>query len=173
MDSGTSVGKFELKQLQLNDLLQVEKLYAACRNALATNGLDQWQDGYPHRQVIQNDIARTCLWGDANFTAVAALNRDHDPQHKLIPWNGDDDTSRFVHRLAVHPKLWGKGVGVRIMEQLERLAQNQGALSIRLDTYSLNHSNLKFYQKLGYSQLEGEVYFQPHEAPFTCFEKIF
>ena len=172
MDFGTNDGKVELKKLQLSDLSKVESLYSACRIALAERGLDQWQDGYPNRDVIKHDLTRNCLWGDSLLSCVVVLNKDQDPQHNSISWSASDEESLFVHRVAVHPNNWGKGMGRLLMLEVESLAKLQNANCIRLDTYSLNDANMKFYKKLGYDQLEGEVFFQPHEAPFICFEKM-
>jgi GNAT superfamily N-acetyltransferase len=173
MEFGLSDGKQNLRLVQPKEIPSVEKLYAECRKALAAKGLDQWNDGYPGTDVIKNDIDRKCLWGFPDFSGVAVLNTDQDSQHLDISWEGSDVDCLFIHRLAVHPDHWGKGVGVMLVQQLEQFAQENGATSIRLDTYSLNESNLRFYEKLRYSRVPGEVFFQPHTAPFICFEKVF
>ncbi|HET8854785.1 MAG TPA: GNAT family N-acetyltransferase, partial [Salinimicrobium sp.] len=44
--------------------------------------------------------------------------------------------------------------------------------SVRLDTFSQNQRNQKFYVKRGYSRL-GDIYFpKQSEFPFHCYEKI-
>lgn len=173
MEYGSSVGKQNLRLVQPNEILFIEKLYSECRKALSAKGLDQWDDGYPGTDVIKNDVERKCLWGFSDFSGVAALNLEHDAQHRDIPWKGTESDCLFIHRLAVNPIHWGKGIGRELVRKLEQLAEANGAMSIRLDTYSLNLSNLKFYEKLGYTRLQGEIFFQPHTAPFICFEKVF
>ena len=55
------------------------------------------------------------------------------------------------------------------------LLENQEKLnfiSIRLDTFSQNKSNNKFYESRGYQKL-GDVFFRKQsEFPFHCYEKI-
>jgi ribosomal protein S18 acetylase RimI-like enzyme len=57
------------------------------------------------------------------------------------------------------------------MDFAENFAAKNGLLSIRLDTFSKNPRNIKFYKARGYVIL-GDVYFvNQSEYPFHCFEK--
>ena len=174
MATGLSEERLLRHLARANDCDAIGGLYAACRESLASMGSDQWSDGYPTLKHVDRDIAESQLWCFSNqdIVAVGVLNQDQDSQHETIPWQGDYASCRYVHRLAVHPLSWGKGIGTFAMKQLELIAVGQGAKSMRLDTYSLNPSNLKFYQNLGYNRLEGEIFFPSHKAPFICFEKM-
>lgn len=172
MDSGISAGKTKLRLVRPDEIRLVESLYSECRKALAQKGSDQWQDGYPSTKDILQDIGRGCLWALPDLSGVGALNQDQDVQHKRINWQAGFETCRYIHRLAVDPSHWGKGLGKTLTLALEQQALKEGAGSIRLDTYSLNKANLNFYSRLGYTRLEGEVYFEPHDSPFICFEKL-
>ncbi len=78
----------------------------------------------------------------------------------------------YVHRLAVDPKYQKKGIGRSLMNFAENYARNNGLKSIRLDTFSENERNNRFYKSRKYIQLN-DVYF-PNQSkfPFHCYEKI-
>jgi GNAT superfamily N-acetyltransferase len=58
-------------------------------------------------------------------------------------WN-----SAFVGILWVDEAARGKGVGTRLMREVERLARRRGCALIHLNTFSFQAP--KFYEKLGY-----------------------
>ena len=55
----------------------------------------------------------------------------------------------FVELLFIPPNLRGKGIGTRLMQQIEEFAQARGLVGIWLDTFSFQAR--PFYEKLGYS----------------------
>tara|TARA_R110000796_G_scaffold10530_3_gene34877 strand:+ start:23224 stop:23403 length:180 start_codon:yes stop_codon:yes gene_type:complete len=58
------------------------------------------------------------------------------------------------------------------MNFAEDYARKGGFISVRLDTFSKNSRNNKFYQARGYQQL-GDIYFpKQSEFPFHCYELI-
>ena len=55
------------------------------------------------------------------------------------------------------------------MDFAEDFARHQKAVSVRLDTFSQNNRNQKFYEARGYTKL-GDVYFpRQAEFPFHCY----
>ena len=81
----------------------------------------------------------------------------------------------YIHRLAVDPSFQGSGIGQKLMNYAERYGREKGYISIRLDTFSLNERNQRFYTSLGYKKLDhnNNVFFPDQsEHPFYCFEKI-
>ena len=77
-----------------------------------------------------------------------------------------------MHRLAVHPEQQGKGIARELMDFGEQLARKNNYLSVRLDTFSKNPRNNRFYTARDYKKV-GEVFFKqksPH--PFYCYEKV-
>ena len=172
MASDSTKSEGLLRRANKTDFALVLDLYAVCRKHMADLGLDQWQDGYPFNSIIVQDISDQTLWisGQEELDAAIVVNKGVDPQHLQVNWQFEG-AYRFIHRFAVHPNYWGQGLAKRIMEAAEFQMRREGVKCVRLDTYSLNKRNLSFYEKLGYSRADGLVYFEPHEAPFICFEK--
>ena len=58
------------------------------------------------------------------------------------------------------------------MDFAEQFGWENGFKSIRLDTFSQNDRNQKFYELRGYQKL-GDIYFpKQSEHPFHCYELI-
>ena len=74
--------------------------------------------------------------------------------------------------LATHPEQWGSGLGQELMDFAKNFAREEKYESVRLDTFSLNKRNHKFYEARGYQRL-GNIYFpKQSEAPFYCYELL-
>ena len=54
----------------------------------------------------------------------------------------------------------------------EKYAREKKFASVRLDTFSVNKRNLKFYESRGYQRLEGIYFPKQSEFPFYCYELI-
>ena len=88
-----------------------------------------------------------------------------------VDWLTPDAKQLYVHRLAVHPASQGQGIARALMDFCEALAKEKNCLSVRLDTFSQNPRNNRFYQARQYQQV-GQVFFaQKSKHPFYCYEK--
>ncbi|UMB52974.1 GNAT family N-acetyltransferase [Lutibacter sp. A64] len=158
-----------------NDL---EACYFITKNCAATmikNGIFQWNEAYPSKDALYRDIELQQLWKltDNNIIiGIIVLTKIEDIEYKSVKWLTKNKHNLYVHRLAVDPKFQGKGYAQKLMRFSEDYALKKGFHSIRLDTFSQNTRNQKFYKKQGYIKLE-EIYFpNQSEFPFYCYEKI-
>jgi ribosomal protein S18 acetylase RimI-like enzyme len=55
-----------------------------------------------------------------------------------------------VHDLAVHPEFRGRGIGRRLLEEVERIARQRGCCRITLEAYAINPRARELYRRLGY-----------------------
>lgn len=147
-----------------------------CAQDLISKGIHQWDQNYPDLTTIQNDISKAQLYtykiGD-KITGIVVLNEVQDPEYADLQWvTSSDSRNLVVHRLAVHPHYQGKGIARKLMDFTEIFAKEQGYDSIRLDTFSQNSRNQKFYDNRGY-QLTGEVYLSYRDDyPYIGYELI-
>ena len=78
----------------------------------------------------------------------------------------------YIHRLGVHPNRQGKGYAQQMMQFAENHARDNGFISVRLDTFSQNARNQRFYEKRGFQKL-GDIFFpKQSEHPFHCYELV-
>jgi len=74
--------------------------------------------------------------------------------------------------LAVRPDQQGTGLGRKLMDFAEQWARANKYDAIRLDTYSQNPRNQRFYTKRGYTDL-GPVFLKyKKEYPYYCYELL-
>ncbi|UBZ08047.1 GNAT family N-acetyltransferase [Salegentibacter mishustinae] len=164
-----------IRKAKLNDLRKIKKLTEACAKALQQQNIFQWNEHYPSLEKLQNDIKKEELYvleEENMIIAIIVLTPNMDKVYRNIDWLSKTDNNLYVHRLATHPEFWGKGYARRMMDFAEEFAKNKNFISIRLDTFSKNIRNQKFYEARGYKKL-GDVYF-PHknDQPFHCYELV-
>ena len=155
------------------EVSQIKALTEACAAHMIDQGIFQWNEHYPSKAVFENDLSRKELYtlkkGD-EIQGVIVLTPIEDEEYKDIVWSGDKGKKLFIHRLAVHPKWQGKGCAQKLMEFAENFAKQEGYSWIRLDTFSQNKRNVRFYEKRGFTRL-GSIYFPKQSIhAFYCYD---
>jgi ribosomal protein S18 acetylase RimI-like enzyme len=56
-----------------------------------------------------------------------------------------------VHDLAVHPEYRGRGIGRRLLEEVERIARERGCCRITLEAFGINPRARALYRRLGFT----------------------
>jgi hypothetical protein len=137
------------------------------------DGSDQWQNGYPNEQTIENDIRNG--WGyvlddGGEVIAYAAIIFGVEPAYTDIigKWltNGD---YVVVHRVATSGTVKGKGLGAKLFSMIEELSVEQKVYSVKVDTNFDNIPMLKILARLNYTYC-GEVSFEG--SPRKAYEKV-
>lgn len=163
-----------IRQAKVMEVGEILRIARACGAAMRARGIFQWNEAYPTQAAFLNDLARGELWvfdPGSGPVACLALSDHMNAEYKAVRWETPDSGARYVHRLAVDPEFQRKGLGGSLMDFAEKHARNQGASSIRLDTFSRNEGNQRFYERRGYKRL-GAVYFPNQSAyPFYCYER--
>jgi len=164
-----------IRPAKLTDLPNILSLTKACAADLCRKGIYQWNEKYPSREAFKVDLERGELWVlelKGRLMGCMALSNVMDAEYKTVEWTGATGNNRYVHRLAVHPEFQGRGFARQLMDYAEARARSEGAVSIRLDTFSQNVRNQRFYENRGYNRL-GSVYFpQQSTDPFYCYELL-
>ena len=164
-----------IRQAIITDLDIVKKIAEACAIDMANYSIFQWNEKYPSRDVFKNDIETGALYVleiNKKIVGCIMLSDVKDDSYKDVKWLTKNFKNLYVHRLAVNPDYQKKGHGRRLMDFAESFAVENNFTSIRLDTFSLNHRNNKFYKSRGYTQL-GNVFFPiQSDLPFHCYEKV-
>ena len=146
-----------------------------CANEMIKNGIFQWNESYPSKEILRKDIELQQLWKiteNNTIIGIIVLTKIEDKEYKSVKWLTENGNNLYVHRLAVDPTFQSKGYAQKLMSFAEKYAINNGFSSIRLDTFSQNTRNQKLYEKREYIKLE-EIYFPNQSAyPFYCYEKI-
>lgn len=157
------------------DLDQLMYLTKSCAQHMISQGIFQWNEHYPSREAFELDLEREELFvlqQKDQIVGCIVISTLKDTEYDEIDWLTPDGKNYYIHRLAVHPQFQGKGMAQRLMSYAENRAIEQAYRSIRLDTFSKNGRNQKFYELRGYKRL-GSIYFpRQSEAPFYCYELV-
>lgn len=159
---------------QQDEIEQIMELIARCVQVMQDGGSDQWDESYPNREVINQDLERGTLFvceDNGALAGIIVLDENQAEEYQIIHWEQTQGPHLIMHRLAVDPQAQGKGIARRLIAYAEDYALRGGYTSIRLDTYLKNASALKLYKSLEYD-LRGEVNFPGRTAAFPVFEKV-
>jgi RimJ/RimL family protein N-acetyltransferase len=152
--------------LQKATTSQIPAIWEILQQAIEQRRLDgsqQWQDGYPNPDTIQNDINNGngyVLVDNGEIIAYAAIIFEIEPAYNELvgEWLTNDDYV-VIHRVATSNAVKGKGVATNLFKLIEDLSIEQGVFSIKVDTNCDNIPMLRIMDKLGYTYC-GEVFFR-------------
>lgn len=164
-----------IRKATFSDIDSILLLTKACAKDMINKGIYQWNEHYPSAEAFQNDINQNELYVLTNENQILGsivISNSMDDEYNAIKWLTPSDKNIYIHRLAVHPDYQGRGFAQQLMDFAEKHALEHGYSSIRLDTFSQNTRNQKFYELRGYIRL-GSIYFpKQSEHPFYCYELV-
>ena len=144
-----------------DDVDRILEIIEKAKIELRKLGLDQWQNGYPNREVIENDVKNGISYVLEEIsenqiskkivgTIVLSPKRE-EPYSKIEgKWITTDDYI-VIHRLAVDSEIKNKGIATKILEFSEKECIKNKILSIKTDTHENNEPMKKFLEKNGFS----------------------
>ena len=161
---------------QPHEIDSIVALTRACGQHMRDNGIDQWDADYPNQAVIAQDIDTETLfvYREGNeILGIVVLNETQDAEYAQIPWStSDTDRNIVVHRLAVRPDQQRMGIGRKLMDFAEQWARDNQYDAIRLDTFSQNPRNQRFYLNRGYTDLGSVFLPYKRDFPYFCYELL-
>lgn len=117
-------------------------------------GLDQWQSGYPSREVWLADIREGCAYlavEEGVPIGAFAFQTTPDLSYGVIDGKWlTDGAYASMHRVCVADGCKGKGVAGRMFSHGFELARKAGFPAIRIDTHSGNIPMQKALEKAGF-----------------------
>jgi len=150
-----------------DDVDRILEIIEKAKIELKKLGLDQWQNGYPDRKVIENDIKFGISYvledieknenglKSESFTKILGtivLSPKKEMPYSKIEgkWITNDDYI-VIYRLAVDSEIKNKGIATKILEFSEKECIKNKILSIKADTHENNEPMKRFLEKNGFS----------------------
>lgn len=169
--------QFIFRSAETGDLAGVLRLIQDARVYLARQGVDQWQDGFPHAEVLAADVARGQSYvmqaADGRLAATAVLQLAHEPDYDLLQggvWLQNGEYA-CIHRVAVAAAFRGSGIAGRLMAELEAAARRHALPALRVDTHPDNLPMQKLLQKSGFTHC-GTIFLLRDGAERLAYEKL-
>ena len=154
--------EMEFRPATIGDLDALVSLYGAATQDMREKGIDQWDEYYPDREILAEDVESgdmTLGLLDGQLACAYVVNREYEPEYELGAWEHTEGDFCVLHRLCVNPEMQGRGLARQAMARMEKTALEQGFDSVRLDVFSQNLHAQRLYEKLGYKRT-GEVRFR-------------
>ncbi len=146
------------------------------RAALAEAGVPQWNDGYPNRDTIEQDLRKKVSYTvtlDEKPIATAVILVDGEPDYNEI--NGGRWLQRgpyiTVHRVATHKGAKRTGAASLLIKEAERIAREHGFSAVRIDTHRQNLVMQAFLEKNGFTRC-GVIRLRRSGDERIAFEKL-
>lgn len=163
-------------QFRLAIETEIPQIWSILQQAIErrkNDGSNQWQNGYPNPETVQDDIAKGhgfVLTEGETLVSYGAVIINDEPAYLDIKgkWLTNDDFV-VVHRVAISEAYLGKGLVQKMFAYIEDFARKNKIYSIKVDTNFDNQAMLRIMEKLGYTFC-GEVYFSG--SPRKAFEKV-
>jgi RimJ/RimL family protein N-acetyltransferase len=144
-----------LKKAELKDSEAIMQIIKEAQHHLREKGIDQWQNNYPNKEIVEEDIARGInyiLLKDDIIIGTVVLTFAGEETYKRIykgQWLCNQDYA-VVHRIAVARAFMGQGYGSIILKELEKLCLEKGFYCIRVDTHEENRAMQKLLENRGF-----------------------
>ena len=159
------------------NLPQTLRIIEEAQAYLATQHVEQWQNGYPHKKVILKDLENKESYivksKDSIQVATAMFSTRTEPTYTNIEgqWlTKENATYGVIHRMAVSEKSRGTGIAKFIFNQCESLLKQNRIKSMRIDTHEDNLGMQALLKKLGYVFC-GVIYLENNDKRLA-FEKL-
>lgn len=164
-----------IRRAKISEITDIITISKACAQHMIDKGIYQWNEEYPSSEDFKRDIEREELFLlelDHKIAGTIVVSTYMDDEYKPIQWLTSNGNNIYIHRLSIHPENQGKGHAQELMDFAEDFAKTNNFDSVRLDTFSQNKRNQKFYETRGYKKL-GDIRFPIiSEHPFHCYELL-
>lgn len=138
------------------DIDRVMVILGEARQSIGKLGIDQWQYGYPSRDIIKNDVDREMSYvvkdDEDEIIATFCLKEDEEPTYNKI-YDGNwinDGESYALHRIAICNNQRGKGIADEIVSFIVDKCRMGGVASVKVDTHKGNIPMRKMLERNGF-----------------------
>ena len=147
---------------------EVLSLYRTAGALGRENGSSVWDDDYPNREVLMDDLAGGRLFvfeDDGLLLACVSLLEAEDIEAENLPWT--PARACVPSRLCVAPGRQGEGLGEHVMRLLAARAGIAGCTSMRLLAARANLAANRLYERMGYRRVG---FVRLYEIDFFAYE---
>ena len=176
----------KIRKATSRDLDAIMAVIDEARVTIAALGIDQWQDGYPQREIIAADIAAGVSFCIENTDTGEILStfgvfENGEVLYDRIfdgAWRTGDSPSVLasevcytaIHRVAISVKARGSGLSGAIIDFVTSLAREKKKQSLRIDTHEGNVVMRRMLEKNGFVHC-GTILLESG-APRVAYEKL-
>lgn len=162
----------EISQAKPADLIEILYLLRVCILDMNNKGMKHWNSAYPGAELIKKDLesGHIFLLKDKRVCkGMVTLSEEEPEEYNQVSFNGPAKPL-FMHRMAVHPRWQGMGIGKKMVAFSQEYAKLRGYDSLRLDVFTPAESARKLYESSEFKKMG--TFQAGHQAiPYVCYEK--
>ena len=94
--------ELEFRRATVDDLDALVSLYGAAAQDMFRQGIDQWDEYYPDREILSEDVESgdmTLGFLDGELACAYVVNREYEPEYELGAWDFTQGDFCVLHRL--------------------------------------------------------------------------
>lgn len=148
-------------KIQLTTLKEVPRILEIIEDArtyLASQNIDQWQNGYPDAAQIENDILNgesfVVINDENQVIATSMFSTNKEPTYKIIEGNwiiNEDMIYGVIHRMAIKKEFRKFGLATMLFDEFHLQLLEKNIKSLKIDTHEDNIGMQSLIKKLGYT----------------------
>lgn len=161
----------------LSDVPRILEIIDDAKALLKSLDIDQWQNGYPNKEQIENDIANNesyVVVDNDGIIGTTMFTTKKEPTYKEVidgKWIiKEAKPYGVIHRLATSKKHRKQGIAQFIFDEMHQKLKEQSIQSLKIDTHENNLGMQSLIKKMGY-QYCGIIY-TSYGDKRLAFEKI-
>ena len=159
------------------DVPKIMEIIDDAKELLASQNIDQWQNGYPNAEQVEQDILNQesyVVFNDEHqIMATAMFTTNPEPTYKIIEGDWIIDESKtygVIHRLAIKKEFRKLGIASFIFDEFHQQLKDKNIESLKIDTHEDNLGMQALIKKKGY-QYCGIIYTSYNDKRLA-FEKL-
>ncbi|MGL5439800.1 MAG: GNAT family N-acetyltransferase [Filifactoraceae bacterium] len=168
----------KIKYAVVNDAHKVMYVIKDAQLLLKSEGVDQWQNGFPNIDVIKSDIENresfVCCEEDGTIVGFFSISFEEEESYREIfngEWLQDGNNYATIHRTGISSVSRGRGLSTKIFHFCEKLAIDHKVDSIRIDTHKDNKRMRHIIIKNGFEHCGDIVLFNSNDKR-VVYEKL-
>lgn len=138
------------------DLKFLKDMYKRVIVNMYKNDVKIWDEYYP-AEVLNEEIENQSLYvleNEKEIIAASALYESIEGEES-VKWQENTKDVLYIGKLAVNTDYLRQGIGGVLIEKLKEVAKQNGKKYLRLFVVDSNVPAIKFYEKNGFSKVEG------------------
>lgn len=148
----------QIRLSTFDDIPKIIEIIEDAKALLKSLQIDQWQNGYPNAEQIENDIKNVESFVVVNdehkIIATSMFTIRKEPTYKVVldgKWIiSEDEKYGVIHRLAIKKEHRKSGIAQFVFNEFHQQLREQNIQSLKIDTHEENLGMQSLIKKLGY-----------------------
>ena len=136
----------KIRLSKTDDIPEIMIIIDDAKTYLASQNIDQWQNGYPNSEQVENDILKGesyVVVNDKNqIIATSMFTLRKEPTYKEVIdgcWIiSEDEVYGVIHRMAIKKEFRKFGLATLLFDEFHQQLKDKNIKSLKIDTHEEN-----------------------------------